>query len=99
MFSGKEHIVEDDEAEKVADRFNSEKFIELRNGEIINPKGIEGIGKPSLLPYWHGYLLNSDGRSFQRDGVRIYLETENFLEIEYKTNPKYFALEKFKMLK
>lgn len=57
------------------------KFIRTAN-EMINVNSISIIGEVDTEKYWNGYRLNSDGRSFQRDGMRIYLEGRNFREIE-----------------
>lgn len=91
MFSKKEYLVEDDEAENVAKSYNSNQLLRLRSGELINPRGIESIGSPDAIPCWNGYPLNPDGKSFMRDGERIYLEPHNFKEVRYKLHPKYDA--------
>lgn len=103
MFSGKEFIVEDEEAKNVAKNYKSGALLELRSGDYIATSGIESIADPELVPYWKGYILEKDGRSFIRDGVRVKLETDNLEEIEYKPNPRYELMrkslsEKMKML-
>lgn len=103
MFSKSEFLVEDDEAENVARSYRSGGLIQLRSGDYISTSGIESIADSELVPYWDGYLLEKGGNSFIRDGQRIFLETQNYKEIEYKPHPKYkkmkeLLLEKTKML-
>ncbi|MDF1498773.1 MAG: hypothetical protein P1P85_05500 [Patescibacteria group bacterium] len=94
LFSGKEYLVEDKEADEVATHYNSNALLRLKNGARINPKGIESIDDLLTVPYWQGYLLEKSGRSFVRDGQRVNLEKKNFSEIEYKPHPKYEAMKK-----
>lgn len=91
FFDGTEKVLQDDEAENVK-RFwlqSSDAPILLRNGTVINPKGISSIGEPDVIPTFWGYPLYKDGRSFTRNGERVYLEAEHFSQIEYKLHPKY----------
>ena len=92
-FSGKEYILEDNEAENIKEIFKPNELISLRNGEAVNTSAIESIGSPELVPYWKEYLLDKSGKSFIRDGRRIFLETQDFENIEYKLSPKYKAME------
>ena len=94
MFSGREHLVEDNEADEVAKNYNSNALLRLKSGARINPKGIESIDDPQLVGYWDGHLLDKNGGSFMRDGQRIFLEAKDYEEVEYKPHPKYIALQK-----
>lgn len=87
----KEFVVHDDEAENIKNvlRSGGKEFIELRNGDLINPSMVEMISEPETEAFWGGYPLSKDGKSFMRDGERIYLESHNFKEIEYHLHPKY----------
>lgn len=87
----KEFIVNNDEAENIKTvlRNGRKEFIELRNGDLINPSMVEMISEPETEAFWDGYPLSKDGKSFMRDGERIYLEPHNFKEIEYRLHPKY----------
>lgn len=91
-FSGKEFLIEDEEAENIKKIFKPNTLLSLRNGEAVNTSAIESIGSLEQVPYWDNYLLEKSGRSFIRDGQRINLETKNFDEIEYKPHPKYEAM-------
>lgn len=84
-----EHIVNDKEIPVIIKNQNSDSFLLLDNGEYIKPKSIIAITDPELVPYWNGYLLDKSGNSFMRDGQRIFLETQDYKNIEYKTHPKY----------
>ncbi len=99
LFSGKEYLVEDEEANEVAKHYNSNALLRLKSGARINPKGIESVDDPITVPYWQGYILEKSGRSFIRDGQRINLETKDFKKIEYKPHPKYEAMKKALMEK
>lgn len=94
MFSKSEFLVEDNEADNVAKSYGNGGLIQLRSGDYISTSGIESISDPELMPYWNGYLLEKSGNSFMRDGQRIFLETQNYKEIEYKPHPKYKAMKK-----
>lgn len=92
MYSGREYLVEDAEADEVAKNYNSDALLRLKSGERIAPKGIESICDLQLVPYWDGHLLGKSGNSFMRDGQRIYLETKDYKDIEYNPHPKYEAM-------
>ena len=94
MFGNFEHIVKDDEADNVAKMWgdNPDRPIKLRNGTTISPKGIVEIGEPKKIAYYDGYILEKGGRSFIRDGERIFLETEDYAKIEYKEHPRYIKI-------
>ena len=103
MFSKSEFLVENDEAENVAKSYGNGGLIQLRSGDYISTSGIESISDPDLVPHWDGYLLEKSGNSFMRDGQRIFLETKDYKEIEYKLHPRYeqmkeLLLSKTKML-
>ena len=59
-FSGKKIALEEDEAENVKKMWadGSSLQIELRNGECVNPKGIESIGEVDTEAYFLGNLMN-----------------------------------------
>jgi hypothetical protein len=88
-FSGREHIITDEEAEGLAMAFGSGSLVKLRSGAYVNPSSIEYIGPPPKIPCWQGYPLNKDGRSFWREGALVKLDPDNFNEIEYLPDPKY----------
>ena len=90
-----EHIVNDKEVSVIIKNQNSDSFLLLDNGEYIKPKSIIAITDPELIPYWDGYMLDKGGKSFMRNGNRIFLESQDFDKIEYKIHPKY---EKIKQL-
>jgi len=98
-----EHIINDREVDTIVRNSNSNNLLLLDSGEYVRPKAIIAITDPELIPYWNGYPLSGDGRSFVRNGERIYLQPENFKEVEYRPHPKYEAIrrklmEKMKML-
>lgn len=96
LIGNMEFIVDDDEAESIAQLFGREQLIKLRCGEIINPKHIIAITSPDVVPYYDGfYRLDNDQRFFVRDGHRIYLEDiAGEKKVEYKPHPKYSAMVK-----
>lgn len=91
FFDGSEKVLENDEAENVKSFWikSSDRPIGLRDGTAINPKSISSIGAPDTIAICWGHPLLRDGKSFFRDGERIYLELKDFKEIEYKLHPKY----------
>ncbi len=100
LISGREYVLEDNEAEYLISVIEKGiKFIRLSNGDFMAASSISVIGEPEKVPFWGGYILNSDEKSFQKNGERIYLETENFKEIEYRENPKYSHITNVKLLK
>jgi len=74
MFSKREYVVEDDEADKVAEASQGDGMIALRSGDYINPKGIESIGEVPKVQMYKGYFVEKDGMSYYRDGERIRIE-------------------------
>ena len=94
LFSGLEFLVENDEAENVARNYKAKTLLRLKSGDYIASSGIEAITEVEIVPYWNGYPLSKDCKSFMRDGQRIYLESESFNEIEYRPHPKYEAIKK-----
>lgn len=85
-----EHLVPDDEAERVADKFGTNELLLLSDGGRINTSCIAAIDEIPLIPFYRGYIVNKDGRTFNRDGNRITIESiEN---IEYLPDPKYKAI-------
>jgi hypothetical protein len=90
-----EFVVEDDEAENIVKAFGTQTLVRLRSGAYLNPSTIAAVIDPPKIPYWGGYKINEDGKSFFRDGKRVYLEPENYQEIKYLEDPKYLN---FKML-
>jgi hypothetical protein len=87
MFSKREYVVNDDEADNVAIASQKDGMIKLRSGDYINPKAIESIGEPAEIAFYKGYLVNKDGRTFTRDGQRITIESPE--NIKYLPDPKY----------
>ena len=84
-----EFVVENDEAENVVKAFGKQSLVLLRSGAYLNPSTIAAIIDPPKLPYWAGYRVNDDLKSFFRDGKKIYLETSQLEKIEYREDPKY----------
>ena len=93
-FSGLEFIVEEDEAENIASVFGKNSMVKLRSSEWINTKSIEAIANIDNIPTWNGHLLSKNGDSFIREGKRVYLEKENYKEIEYTPHPRYVEMKK-----
>ena len=81
-FTGREFIIENDEAENIKKAMINKKdkneFVELRSGDLLNLDRIENISNPKKIAYidvCDGIaILNPDGISFNRDGNRIYLK-------------------------
>lgn len=90
-FDGTEKMVSDQEGEIVGRLWASDSSqpIHLSDGAWINPKNIADIDEPEKIATWCGYPLSANGRSFMRDGERVYLEPHNLAEITYYTHPKY----------
>ncbi len=90
-FSGQEFVLEDDEAEniiKVKNTGNGKAFIGLRCGAYVDAAAIESISEIPLIPFSRdGHRLSKDGRSFVRDGQRVYVE--DLEGIQYLPDPKY----------
>lgn len=97
LIDGKEYVIDDEEIGYIKHIFPKVDFITLSNGEVINKSSISRIGDPDKIPHYHGYPLNKDGRSFIRDGERIYLEKSSFKEITHQEDPKYLTIPKFKV--
>jgi len=87
-----EFVVENDEAENIVKAFGKQNLVQLRSGAYLNPSTISAIIDPPKIPYWGGYRVNSDGRSFFREGVRVYLDQKHIEEIKYLDDPKYSNL-------
>jgi hypothetical protein len=87
MFSKREYVVADDEAENVAKNSNGDGLLRLRSGDYISPKAIESISEPKQVKMYKGYFVEKDGMSYIRDGEKIRIEhPEN---IELAPDPKY----------
>lgn len=84
-----EHIINDSELKKILECNSSDVLLLLDSGEYIRPKSIIAITEPETEAFWNGYPLSKDGKSFMRDGQRVYLDPANFKEIEYKPHSKY----------
>ena len=87
-----EHIISNRELKVIVENSNSDNLLLLDSGEYIRPKAIIAITEPEKVAYWNGYILDKGGRSFMRDGNRIFLETKDYEEIEYKEHPRYIIL-------
>jgi len=82
-----EHLVPDDEAERVANKFGTNELLLLSDGGRINTSCIAAIDEIPLIAFYKNYIVNKDGRTYTRDGERITIEyPEN---IEYLPDPKY----------
>lgn len=89
-FSGQEFVLEDEEAENVVKIKSADKkaFLELRCGSFVDTSAIETIGEIPLIAYSSsGCPLSKDGRSYMREGSRVWVE--DFGGIIYKPDPKY----------
>ena len=83
MFSGKEFLIDDQEAEAIKTNFNNSILIELKSGETINAKGVESIIK-AKKEYWENneVFKSKDGsRFFWRDGQRVVLGENEIKQI------------------
>lgn len=87
-----EFIVEDDEAKNIVLAFGKQTLVQLRSGAYLNPTTIAAIIDPPKIAFWGGYRVCDDGKSFFRDGIRVYLEPKDFDEIKYIDDPKYLNL-------
>lgn len=100
MFSGKEHLVENEEAEGVSNLKGTGVLAELRSGAEINPNGIESITSPEheKVATLDGYLFNEQNNSYVNDnGNRIFMSDASRLkDIKYIDNPKYNNLKQIK---
>ena len=95
-FTGKEFIVENDEAENIKNlkKDDKEGFVDLRNGDFLNLDRIESISNPDKIAYigtCMGFMLISkDGKSFvNSEGVRVYLKPGDFQDIKFIEHPIY----------
>jgi len=82
LMNGMKYPISDEEAENIKKIINDTKFIELRDGTLINVLSISSISEVETVKYWKGHRLNKDGNSFVRNGIRVYLEKCDFWEIE-----------------
>ncbi|MCK4454462.1 hypothetical protein KAU51_03970 [Candidatus Parcubacteria bacterium] len=89
-----EHIINDKELPTILKYSNSENLLLLDSGEYIKPKAIIAILDPEIVPFWKENLLDKNGKSFMRNGQRVFLEAQDFKEVEYKPHPKYEAMKK-----
>lgn len=90
LFNNTEYIVEEDEAENIMQCIDKVKFIRLRNGTLVNVSAISDIGKPETMLFWGEYPINKDGRSFNRDGERVWItEKKDLDQIKHHLHPKY----------
>jgi len=92
-FGGTEYVLDDDEAQNIVDlkRTGKKSFIELRCGAYIDSSAIESVAYPPLIPVsGDGYSLSKDGRSFVRDGIRIWVEHPG--NVRYVEDPRYNKL-------
>lgn len=87
IMGGSEHVVPNEEAEIVSQHFGTGELMALSDNCKINTSCIAAIDEIPLIPFYRGYIVNKDGRTFNRDGNRITIESiEN---IEYLPDPKY----------
>ncbi len=64
------------------------KLLKLRCGAYVNTSSIKSITDIPTIAYSQGgYPLNKDGRSFMRDGQKVYVE--DLRTIQYLPDPKY----------
>jgi len=102
LISGKEYFLDDDEADYIKKMIVNSDFIPLANGDLINTKAIERISEPDKKPHWNYYPLSQDKEGnwyFYREGRRVYLEQNNFEEINYQDDPKYISMPKVSVLR
>src|SRR3990167_8970405 len=89
-FSNQEFIIGDDEVKIIIEIKNKDKkaFLELRCGAFVDTAAIESISDIPLRAFSEsGYPLSRDGKSFVRDGQRVYVEDLD--SIRYLPDPKY----------
>lgn len=94
-FTGREFIIENDEAENIKEAIENKKdkneFVELRSGDLLNLDRIENISNPKKIAYINTCsgiaILNPDGISFNKDGNRIYLKPQDFEDIKFIEHP------------
>lgn len=86
LINGMEKIVQDDEAENIANMWleDSSRPIRLRDGAVINPKSISMIDKCDQVEMWSIYRVyeTKAGKFIQRDGNQCFLTPENIKEIK-----------------
>ena len=83
-FEAKKYPLQDDEARNIKKVINRQdvKFVDLRSGDTIAVSSIVSITKVEIEKYWQGNLLSKGGKSFMRDGRRLFLEKKDFSKIE-----------------
>jgi len=90
-FSGQEYMISEEEVEtlvKIKNSGEGRAFVRLRNGTYLDTSAIESIGDIPLVPMAHGmYPLSKDGRSYIREGRRVYIEDAS--HIRWLPDPKY----------
>ena len=89
-FSNQEFVIDDDEVRIIIEIKNKDKkaFLELRCGAFVDTAAIESITDIPLRAFSaSGYPLSRDGKSFMRDGQRVYVEDLD--SIQYLPDPKY----------
>lgn len=94
-----EFVIDDEEngkIEKLIELGTTSQLLKLKCGAIINMSIISSITDIPKIAYSQGgYPLEKNGRSFIRDGQRVYVEDLN--TIQYLPDPKY--KEQFNLLK
>lgn len=91
LMNGTEKIIADDEAENVKRVIESTKFVELRDGSLINTSSIVSIDNISEVPYWSVYPVYETklGKYIIREGEKCFLSPENIAEIKFVIPKEY----------
>lgn len=90
MMSGNIHVISIEEYENIKNLINSVKWLELRNGQVLNVNTIAEFGEVQEVPFWQQYRVieNKLGKYFYRDGQKIFLDYKGEAEIEYRMPPE-----------
>lgn len=98
LIKGPSYLVEDSEAKNIENNLlHGVKFIKLRNGTLVNAHVIASVGDVETRKTYLGYDVLSDGRSFMRDGKRVFIDRAGWDLIEEV--PVLEVKESFKKLK
>lgn len=96
LFGGKEAMITDEEAKKIYQALNAGKegLILLKNGDAINPKGIASIVEVPVKQYLNGREVIFGQYVQGVGGERYYLVPEDWQDMKWCYDPKYFGGEK-----
>src|SRR3990167_2359015 len=96
LIGGREYLIGEEDFDYIKQAVKRGGFIELDNGDLINTISISHAGELAKRRFWGGYPLEQDaenkGEYFIREGERMYLEAENYKEVEEKDDLKYLNI-------